>query len=183
MELNKKLGIILIILAILLGATLIIMKVTLDANNVELMKASGGSCFVDDVCIHDQANEFQIPFYFALAFDILILAMGIALVVIEPKEKVIQESHDKITKALKASKTEQSKKEKLDILLSALDEDEKKVILAVKEQDGISQPTLKLRTDLSKTKLSVLLTGLEKKGLIKKDLKGKINYIYLKKAL
>ena len=68
-------------------------------------------------------------------------------------------------------------------MLTGLDEDEKKVLTAVKEQDGISQSTLKYRTDLSKTKLSVILSQLEKKGLIAKVKKGKTNDIFLKKAL
>jgi len=75
------------------------------------------------------------------------------------------------------------KEEKFKILLTGLDEDEKKVITAVKEQDGISQSTLKYRTNLSKTKLSMVLSQLEKKGLIAKVKKGKTNDIFLKKAL
>ena len=68
-------------------------------------------------------------------------------------------------------------------MLTGLDEDEKKVLTAVKEQDGISQSTLKYRVDLSKTKLSMVLSQLEKKGLVAKVKKGKINNIFLKKAL
>jgi len=39
------------------------------------------------------------------------------------------------------------------------------------------------RVDLSKTKLSIVLSQLEKKGLIAKVKKGKINNIFMKKAL
>ena len=51
-----------------------------------------------------------------------------------------------------------------DVLAGYTDE-EKKVVKAVKEQDGITQSTLRLRTDLHKSKLSIVLDGLEKKGL------------------
>ena len=67
--------------------------------------------------------------------------------------------------------------------MEGLDEDEKKVMQAVKEQDGISQSTLRYRTDLSKTKLSMVLKELEEKNLIAKVKKGKINNIFMKKAL
>jgi len=61
-----------------------------------------------------------------------------------------------------------------------MDADERKVITAVKEQDGITQQTLRLRTDLHKSKLSIILDGLEKKGLIKKVPKGKTKQVFLK---
>ena len=75
------------------------------------------------------------------------------------------------------------KEDKFELLLSALDEDEKKVIKAIKEQDGITQATLRIRTDLSKTKLSFILADLEKKDLIRKVVQGKTNQVFLKKAI
>mgnify|MGYP001615807833 FL=1 len=81
------------------------------------------------------------------------------------------------------NKNENLKGERFKILLEGLDEDEKKIMQAVKEQDGISQSTLRYRIDLSKSKLSMVLSQLEKKGLISKVKKGKINNVFLKKAL
>ena len=58
-----------------------------------------------------------------------------------------------------------------------------KVIKAIKEQEGITQFTLRLRTDLSKSKLSDILTKFEKRGLIVRQPKGKTLSIFLKKAI
>lgn len=71
-------------------------------------------------------------------------------------------------------------KNKFDILLMGLNEDEKKILSAVKDQDGITQHTLGIRTDLHKSKLSIIVGMLEKKGLIKKEKKGKTNKIFLR---
>ena len=51
---------------------------------------------------------------------------------------------------------------------------------AIKEQDGITQNTLRLRVDMSKAKLSYVLQELEKRNLIKRIQKGKTLAIYLK---
>ena len=67
--------------------------------------------------------------------------------------------------------------------MGALNEYEQKVIKAVREQDGITQATLRIRTDLSKTKLSFILADLEKKGLISKQIKGNTNQIFLKRQI
>ena len=56
-------------------------------------------------------------------------------------------------------------KQKFEIILKALDSFEQKVMKAIKEQDGITQNTLRLRVDMSKAKLSYVLQELEKRGL------------------
>ena len=66
------------------------------------------------------------------------------------------------------------------MLLKALDSYEQKVIRAIKEQDGITQNTLRLRVDMSKAKLSYVLQELEKRKIIKRIKKKKTLAIYLK---
>ena len=65
--------------------------------------------------------------------------------------------------------------------MSGLDENEKKILKAIHEQYGIEQNTLVLRTDLSKSKVSLVLSDFEKKNLIKRVKKGKTYQIFLKK--
>jgi uncharacterized membrane protein len=55
----------------------------------------------------------------------------------------------------------------------------KKVIKAIKDKDGITQSTLRYRTDLSKAKISQILTDFEKKHLVKREEKGKTYSVYL----
>ena len=50
----------------------------------------------------------------------------------------------------------------------------------VKEQDGITQNTLKLRANMSKAKLSYILQELERRGLVKRIRKGKTLEVHLK---
>lgn len=69
---------------------------------------------------------------------------------------------------------------KFSIILKALDPFEQRVVKAVKEQDGITQSTLRLRTDMSKAKLSYVLQELERRGIVKRIEKGKTMSIHLK---
>jgi uncharacterized membrane protein len=89
----------------------------------------------------------------------------------------------KILAELETKRSSLSKEEKKDILLSVLTADERKIIVAVMEQPGISQATLRLRTDMSKAKLSMLLKALEERGLIVKTEDGKTNTVHLKREL
>jgi len=50
----------------------------------------------------------------------------------------------------------------------------------VKEQDGITQNTLRLRANFSKAKLSYVLTELEKRGLVRRVPHGKTLEVHLR---
>ena len=88
-----------------------------------------------------------------------------------------------IVSTLTNQKQVQNEEEKFSILLQGLSKDEQKVLKAVKEQDGISQSTLRLRADMHKSKLSITLKQLEEKGLVKKVTEGKTNKVMLKMRL
>ena len=178
---NKKIGIALILAALLMSIVLALLKIQLNHQADSLMALSGGSCFLESgKCIHEQSF---LPFAIGIGAIVFIVSLGIYLISFSKTARSFELSQQTILNKLKTTKNKELKEEKFKILLTGLDEDEKKVLTAVKEQDGISQTTLKYRVDLSKTKLSVVLSQLEKKGLITKVKKGKINNIYLKKAL
>ena len=88
-------------------------------------------------------------------------------------------SEEAILRRLEEEKNVKVEQDKFELILKALDDNEKKVLKAIKEQEGITQSTLKYRTDLSKAKVSQILTGFEKKQLIKRELKGKTYAVYL----
>ncbi len=178
---NKKLGFLIIFVGIIFIIILSIFKIQINQLTNSLMTLSGGSCFLESgKCVHEQNN---LPFIIGTAAIVLTVGLGIYLISFSKTIELFETSQKSILNKLKSTKDKERKEERFKILLTGLDENEKKALIAVKEQDGISQSTLRYRTDLSKTKLSVVLSQLEKKGLITKVKKGKINNIFLKKAL
>ncbi len=178
---NKKIGVLLIAVGAVFAVTLSWIKVQLNHQADSLMALSGGSCFLESgKCIHQQSF---LPFAIGIAAIVFIISLGIYLISFSKTTRLFERSQKTILNRLKTTKNKELKEEKFKILLQGLDEGEKKVLTAVKEQDGISQSTLRYRTDLSKTKLSMVLSQLEKKGLVAKVKKGKTNDIFLKKAI
>ena len=177
---NKKLGFLIIFLGIAFGVVLFIFKIQLNQLTNTLMTLSGGSCFLQNgSCIYEQSN---LPLIFGAVLTVFTLSLGFYLIYFFKAVSSYENAHKDILNEIKSTRTIESVKERFNILLTGLDEYEKKVLTTVKEQDGILQSTLKYRTDLSKSKLSMVLAQLEKKGLISKVKKGKTNLIFLKKA-
>jgi len=166
---NKKLGIILIIIAIIL----VILILTF---NQQLNAQTEASCSCSEMenggfCPHEKQTSWQI--YFGMVLVGAIIALSIYLIFFEKSQK-------EIISTLEKQKQIQTEEERFSILLKGLSSDEQKVIKAIKEQDGITQQTLRLRTDLHKSKLSILLDNLEKKDLIRRVEKGKTKQVFLK---
>jgi len=88
-------------------------------------------------------------------------------------------SEEAILKRLEEEKNVKIGQGRFELVLKAMDDNEKKVLKAIKEQEGITQSTLKYRTDLSKAKVSQILTDFEKKNLVKREAKGKTYSVYL----
>ncbi len=174
---SKKLGIILIVISIMFIIAVAIFKIQVDNLVDQLMIETGGTCIQEGKCLHEQNN---FPVYIGVAIAFIALALGLYLIFFEKSQKYAERTHKEIVSSLKETKKKQDEDERFGILLKALNEDEKKVMTAVREQNGIEQATLRIRTDLSKTKLSVMLSELEKKGLVKKVPQGKKNRIHLK---
>ena len=178
---NKKIGFGLIVLGLMFAVILIIFKIQIDNLTNSLMIFSGGSCFLENgECVHEQKI---LPLILGTILVIISLGFGLYLILFSKTTKSFENTQKDILDTIKSAKHVELKEDRFKILLEGLDENEKKIIMAVKEQDGISQSTLKIRTDLSKSKLSMTLSQLESKSLISKVKKGKINNIFLKKAL
>ena len=162
---NKRLGVIFIIISLVFVAFLFYSSSSLST------RADALGCNVAEGCVEVE-NSISIThigfgffgFMFALGFYILFFS----------------KSEERILKRLEEYKNERTEEEKFNLILRALDSYEKKVLKAVKEQDGITQNTLRLRTDMSKAKLSYVLQELEKRNLIKRNRKGKTLEVFLK---
>jgi hypothetical protein len=133
-----------------------------------------GSCYLDDgTCLHDDRNV--LPYVIVGFVAAVVIALGAYLIIFERGQK-------EIVATLERQKHLQVEEERFGILLKGLDADEQKVLNAVREQDGISQSTLRLRTDMHKSRLSVVLGRLEGKGLVARVDKGKTRQVFLKRA-
>lgn len=84
-----------------------------------------------------------------------------------------------ILEEVKGTRSRLAHDERRALIESVLTADERKVVAAVREQPGISQATLRLRTDMSKAKLSVTLRELEIRKIVRKVEDGKTNRIHL----
>ena len=155
---NKKLGIGLIIISVILAVILTYLIFSINkAYQPQIDQYAGGSCPSDpDVCPHVQRSRAYYPVYFGFGIVLIIISLGIYLIFFEKSQKAILDT-------LKETKETKLKEDNFGILLKGLDNDEKEIIKAIKEQDGISQSTLGLRTNIHKSKLSIILNGLEKK--------------------
>lgn len=67
--------------------------------------------------------------------------------------------------------------------IDILKDDEQLILKIVAEEDGIGQREIQRKTDFSKTKVSKVLSELEKRGVIRKETIGKKNRIFLAEKL
>ncbi len=167
---NKKLSILLIIIVIFLSLVIFSFDKILEENRMP-----GATCQHENI---DSCPYKERPWqtYLGVALISGIFALAIYLMFFEKSQKEIVES-------LNNHKNMKLNQEKFEILLKGMGENEQKIMKAVKEQDGISQQTLRLRTDMHKSKLSIVLSELERKNLIKRIVKGKTKQVFMKIAL
>lgn len=180
---NKKLGFSLIVLTIILAVVFFSLKTQIESSlKSTIVLGPEGECIHEGlVCPYEEINKLVFPTIIITAILIIIAAIGVILIFLEKNQLVVKKTQDQIVKTIRGAKKKQIRDEKFKTLLETLDDEEKKVLEAVKEQDGITQATLRIRTDLSKTKLSFILKELEKRNIIKKVAKGRTNKIFLKK--
>lgn len=165
---NKKLGLIIIGLSILFGLVLL-------AYNTETTQIKANLCSEhSNTC--NAAHESSLLVHSGIAIIVATLSLGIYMLFFEKSSEIL------INK-LKYEASIKTKEEKFNLILMGLNNDERIIMNAIKEQDGITQHTLGIRTNLHKSKLSVIVSILEEKGLIKKEKKGKTNHLFLRVKL
>ncbi len=162
---NIKLGVLLIIISLFFGIFIVYFNIKLSDDSINL------GCTPNEEC-KKVSNLISIT-NIAFGFFGFMLALGFYLLFFNKTEQAI-------LKRLEDEKNTRIEEERFKIILKALDDYEKKVLTLVKEQEGITQNTLRLRANLSKSKLSYVLQELEKRNLIKRIPKGKTLEIYLR---
>ena len=134
------------------------------------------NCQYDASTCPQAENNVIIPDMTGIGLVVLGALLGLYLIRSDATQRTI-------LKELETKRQMLAKEERTEILMSVLTADERKIIKAVIEQPGISQATLRLRTDMSKAKLSMLLKELEVRELIVKQEDGKTNIVHLKRDL
>jgi hypothetical protein len=183
---TKKLGFLIIGISIVLGFFMFSFMNKLSVQGEQL------NCNPTQEC--RQVNSVLGVSHMAVGFLAFIFALGFYLLFFNKDEKEILEKYgfnqysnnkNPINYNFDSIKNENNIQNNLDngdkfsLMLKPLDENEKKVLLAVREQGGITQSTLRFRTDLSKATISQILTDFERKNLIERKAKGKTYSVFL----
>jgi uncharacterized membrane protein len=116
-------------------------------------------------------------FLTGIGISVILLALGGYLVFFDKTQQKLAEHQVKVSSALKEAK----QKDEFTAFLAGFNETEQKVLKAIKDQEGIKQSTLRYRTDISKTSLSLLLKSLEERKIIYREKAGKTHQVFLKK--
>src|SRR3989344_389067 len=165
---NKKMAVLILALTLFLLGVFVMVIQSLNQE----IEALG--CFQQAGCRTIETSLSVIHFAF-VAFGFL-FALAFYLLVFSKGEEAIVERLEKDTERKLGE-------EKYAILSKGLNEFEKNVLKVVREEQGITQNMLRLRVDMSKAKLSQVLQELEKKGLVKREPKGKTFQVFLKELL
>jgi uncharacterized membrane protein len=176
---TKHIGLILILAGILIGLFTVMMYLREDKLINEFVMENGTCYLADGTCLHEDRS--YTPYIIGLVASIGLLVLGIYLLLLDKTQTLLQEQNLKIGHALKEAKVEVKQKDEFKAYLSAFTDDEQKVLLAIREQDGIQQSTLRYRTGMGKASLSVMLKSFEEKGIITKKVSGKTNKVFLRK--
>ena len=162
---NRKLGGILLILGITLFFVLL-------SYNYKLNQQSAmHSCNPNDQCIRISSLLSITNIFIGIIFSIV--SLGFYFIFFSRGEEILLKKLEENKKQLTKENRHFTREEKFEIILKALTPEEQQLMRIIKEQEGITQATLRIKTDFSKTKLSFVLADLEKKGLLKKELAGK----------
>ena len=165
---NRKVGGTLMVLGVLLFSILL-------SYNYKLNQQSAMSgCNPTASCMNVSSLLSITNIFIGIIFSLM--SLGFYLIFFSKGEETL-------LKRFEENKRQITKEEKFEIMLKALTQEEQQLIRIIKEQEGITQATIRLKTDFSKTKLSFVLSDLEKKGLIKKELSGKTNKLYIKEGI
>lgn len=165
---QKKLGATILVLSIIIGLVLVNFIVeTKDTSN-------SAGCFQTEEC--SEASFVLNSSHLGIGLIFAMFSLAFYLIIFSKGEEFW-------LKKLEQQKQDLSSDERWKIVELMLDENELKVIRAVKNQPGITQFTLRLRTDLSKSKLSDILSRFEKRGIVERKANGKTLSVYLKSAI
>lgn len=175
---QKVIGIALIVVSLIIGA-FVYNSYQRSEVQIQLFVEQTGSCYLDDgTCLHDESQPVNI---LGWAVTGALLLFGVYLTFFDRTQQLLAQHQVAITQALESAKRQDRDKDEFKAYVAGFADDEQKILLAIKEQDGITQSTLRYRTGLSKTGLSLLLSSLEKRDVVSRKSSGKTKEVYLRK--
>ncbi len=171
---QKQIGVIIIIIGILLTLFIYTIKSREDSSINHIIKQQG-SCFLEDgTCLHEDRN-FTL-YIFGWILSAVLIVFG-AYLLFDKTQQHLAKHQLEVSSALKKAK----QSNEFTAFLAGFNEEERLILKAIKEQDGIKQSTLRFRTGISKSSLSLLLKELENKKIISRKPSGKTNKVFLRK--
>ncbi len=161
MRRERMVGGALVVLALALGL-ISYFSYLYSTSLADQIVALGGKCITSEGCIHQDATDWLIAL---LIPSVLVLATGIYTMFFLQ----VSTYGDKLRGD-----------DAFAVMLRSLDADEAKVMRIVRDEEGITQATLKYRADLSKSKLSQVLSELERRELISRETKGSTKKVFVR---
>ncbi|HLD07247.1 MAG TPA: MarR family transcriptional regulator [Candidatus Nanoarchaeia archaeon] len=161
---NKRIGLVILALSVII--TIILFRFIFSLQ--EESRALG--CFTDEECMRVESTLSASH----IAFGVMGFFFGLGAYLI-----LFTRGEEAIVRRLEKEQQAKSDDERFRLLLRGLDPFEQEVMKAVKEQDGITQSTLRLRTNLSKAKVSQVVSELEKRKLLKRIRQKKTFGVYI----
>ncbi|MEK6859005.1 MAG: winged helix-turn-helix transcriptional regulator [Nanoarchaeota archaeon] len=162
---NRRLGIVLVVIS------LVVLTAFFSVNTSLASKAQELGCYTQPNCLPLEKNFSFI--HIGIGVFSFLLSLGAYLLFFNKTERAILEK-------LEDEKRRTIEEGKFESFLKGLDSFEQKVVKIVRDQPGITQSLIQIKTDMSKAKLSYVLQDLEKRGIIKRVEKGKTLAVYLK---
>jgi DNA-binding MarR family transcriptional regulator len=176
---QKHIGIVIIILGIILAIFVQVAKSNEDFYIKQLM-LENNSCFLDDgTCLHADRNITAYVVGWVLSG--IMVSLGIYLFFFEKTQEKIEQSTRLVSEALKEAKKQEKQKDEFSAFLAGFSEDEQKVLKVIREQEGIKQSTLRYKTDISKTTISIILKSLEERKIVSRKPYKKTKKVFLVK--
>ena len=173
---HQKVGFVIIAFTVLLAVVLSVYRVELEKSILsKVISKEGSQCLHEgNICPYEELDSLTLPTYLAIAVLVLMFGIGVYFSFFDKS----QERVNQLATQLKEKEKQEIKKE---TAFSVLNKDEQRIVKAIAEQDGIPQTTLKYRVGMSKTKLSLMLKELDKRGMISKKKREKLIAFILKK--
>lgn len=173
---NQRLIAIIILVFSLISGILVYHIYNQETKSINTIISETGSCYLaDGTCLHEDRKFSQYILGGVISFALLIF--GLYLFIDNSFEKITKEQKKIAEKITESQKIERKKKE-FDAFLKGFSEDKKTVLRIVYSEPGILQSTLRFKTNMSKTGLSLLLKDLEKDNFINRKPKGKTNQVF-----